>query len=77
MVVQLPRKSTAPQLGESRPISEQRFQQNERSLRRKGKLKEHEAQVRDYAERDHSEKVPIEDLARLSADKLSFYYYHS
>ena len=56
MVVQLPRKSIAPQLGESRQIAEQRFQQNERSLRHKGKLEEHEAQVRDYAERDHSEK---------------------
>ena len=68
VVVQLPRKSTAPQLGESRPIAEQRFQQNERSLRCKGKLEEYEAQVRDYAERDHSEKVPTEDLAKLVAE---------
>ena len=49
-------------------MAKQRFQQNERSLHRKGKLEEDEAQVRDYAERDHSEKVPIEDLAKPVAE---------
>ena len=68
VVVQLTRKSTGFQLGESRPMAKQRFQQNERSLHRKGKLEEDEAQVRDYAERDHSEKVPIEDLAKPVAE---------
>ena len=68
VVVQLPRKSTASQRGESRPMAKQRFQQNERSLRRKGKLEQYEAQVRDYAERDHSGKVPIEDLAKPIAE---------
>ena len=68
VVVQLPRKSIAPQLGESRPMAKQRLQQNERSFRRKGKLEEYEAQVPDYAERDHSEKIPIEDLAKPVAE---------
>ena len=64
MVVQLPRKATAPELGESHPIAEQRFQQNERSLHRKGKLERVRGKLRDYAERDHSKKVLIEDLAK-------------
>ena len=68
VVVQLPRKSTASQLAESRPMAKQRFQHNERSVRRKGKLEEYEAQVRDYAERDHSEKIPIEDFAKPVAE---------
>ncbi len=70
LVVQLPRKYPTPQLGESRPIALQRFLQNERGLRRKEKLDEYVAQVRDYAERDHAEKVPIEDLAKPNSEQF-------
>ncbi len=69
VMVKLPRKSPVPQLGESRSIAEQRFLQNERSLRRKGKLEEYEAQVQDYAERNHAE-VPFEDLVKPNSDQF-------
>ncbi len=70
LVVQLPRKYPTLQLGESRPIALQRFLQNERGLCRKEKLDEYVTQVRDYAERDHAEKVPIEDLAKPNSEQF-------
>ncbi len=58
----LTRKKLDPLLGESRPLAEKRFLQNERFLRRKGTLDAYVEQVKDYALQNHAEKVPVEDL---------------
>ena len=56
-VVKLPRKETALALGSSREQAAKRFQQNRRSLERKGKWVEFVEAINDYALRNHSEKV--------------------
>lgn len=56
--VQLPRKSPAPQLGESRKIAEKRFLQNERALTRKGTWDAFNAAVKEYPDLGHAEEVP-------------------
>ena len=51
-------------LGESRSIAERRFFSNEHSLRKKHTLQAYTEQVRDYMERGHAEKVPVEDMMK-------------
>ena len=67
-VVQLPRKSPILSLGCSREQAARRYQQNERSLSRKGALPAFLAAVKDYAEQGHAEKVPAEDLRKPEVD---------
>ena len=62
--VQLPRKSPAPQLGDSRKIAEKRFLQNERALTRKGTWDAFNAAVKEYPDLGHAEEVPTADRSK-------------
>ena len=62
--VQLPRKSPAPQLGDSRKIAEKRFLQNERALMRKGTWDAFNAAVKEYPDLGHAEEVPTADRSK-------------
>ena len=61
-MVQLPRKSPVPVLGESRSLAVKRFQANKRSLEKKGTWPQFEAAVREYMELEHAELVPSEQV---------------
>ena len=62
-VVKLPRVPEPPELGESRQMAIKRFEQNERSLRRKGLLNQFEDVVNEYIELDHAEPVPSVEIS--------------
>ncbi len=60
-MVELPRILNPPQLGESRNRAIQRFQQNEKSLRRKRKLDDFNFVLKEYLDLDHAELVPLNE----------------
>ena len=60
--VQLPRKDPLPVLGASRHTAHKRYEQNERSLKRKGTLDAFNTAVAEYEDLGHAEPVPAEDL---------------
>ena len=60
--VEVPRIADTPTLGESRHIAIKRFLQNERSLKKRGKLDEFNTALREYVDLDHAEIVPHQDL---------------
>ena len=66
--MKLPRKSATLALGCSREQAIRRYQQNEKSLKRKGTLTEFLAAVQDYALRGHSKRVPAEDVRKPETD---------
>ena len=66
-VVQLPKKSPKPALGCSRSQAVRRFEQYERS-QRKNKLEEFEVAVKEYADLQHAEQVPLQDLKKPETD---------
>ena len=67
-VVQLPRKMDPPALGCSRERALRRHHQNSASLTRKGKFKEFQDALWDYARRDHAERVPQQDLLKPESE---------
>ncbi len=62
--VKLPRVSNPPELGLSRNMALRRFQQNERSLSKKGKLEEFNNALKDYLTSEHAKTVPADELTR-------------
>ena len=60
--VQLPRISPRPELGESRSSAIRRYISNEQVLKRKGKLEEFKAVMREYFTLGHAERVPTNEL---------------
>ena len=62
-IVKLPRISNPPALGTSRNLAVRRFQQNEKSLNKKGKSAEFNAALSEYIQLDHAEEVPAADMA--------------
>ncbi len=68
-VVKLPRICNPPEIGDSRSRAVQRFQQNEKSLRRKKKLKDFNLVLNEYLDLDHAELVPPSE----KANTLSYY----
>ena len=67
-VVKLPRKETVLAIGSSRDQAVRRFQQNRRTLERKGKWEEFSSAVNDYAIRKHSERVPGAELGKPATE---------
>ena len=67
-VIKLPRHSNALALGCSKDQARRHYEQNERSLRKKGKWPDFMKAVCDYLEKDHAELVPETDLRRPEAD---------
>ncbi len=65
-MVKLPRVFNPPDLGESRSRAIQRFRQNEKSLKRKHKIKYFNAVLKEYLDLDHAEPVPSEAKDALS-----------
>ena len=61
-MVQLPRKSPVPVLGESRSLAVKGFQSNKRSLKKKAAWPQFEAAVQGYMELGHAELVPSEQV---------------
>ena len=59
-----------PELGCSRKQAARRYSQNEHSLTRKGKWKEFDAAVKEYADLGHSELVLEQDLRKAEAETL-------
>jgi len=57
-IVQLPRVPNPPKLGQSRTLAMQHFLSNERSLERKGKLKDFNHALQKYLTLGHAEIVP-------------------
>ena len=70
-VVQLPRKADPPELGCSKDQALRRHQENTLSLQRKGKLKEFQDALWDYARRHHAERIPPKEL--LLPENESYY----
>ncbi len=63
--VELPRIGNPPELGKSRAQAVRRFQQNEKTLRRKNKLCDFNAVLQEYLELDHAEQVPPDQKANV------------
>lgn len=61
-IVQLPRKTDAKALGESRAQTVRRFLSLEQSLRSKERFKVVDEVIQEYFELDHAELVPLADL---------------
>ena len=60
-VVCLPRITPTPSMGASRNLAVRRSNQNEKSLKKKGKLPEFQAALEEYHHLDHAEEVPDSD----------------
>ena len=67
-VIQLPQKMDPPALGCSREHALRRHHQNSASLTRKGKFKEFQDALWDYARCDHAERVPQQDLLKPESE---------
>ena len=67
-VVKLPRRLTAPELGNSREQAAKRFFQNEGSLNRKGQWGKFKEVFDEHSHLQHSELVPAGDLRKAEAD---------
>ena len=66
--VALPRTTPVPELGESRRTAVQRFVQNEKSLRKRGKWDQFKDCLDEYLRLGHAELVPPEDLNKPPKD---------
>ena len=60
--VSLPKRESAPPLGHSRSQAIKRYEQNERSLKRRGRWQEFKTAVEEYSALGHAELVPASDL---------------
>lgn len=69
--VRLPRREDAPTLGHSRMQAIRRYEQNARSLKKKGKWEDFERAVSEYADLGHAERVPVAQL--LKQDERVYY----
>ena len=67
-VIQLPQKMDPPALGCSSERALWRHHQNSASLTRKGKFKEFQDALWDYARRNHAERVPQQDLLKPESE---------
>ena len=67
-VVKLPRRSPAPELGNSREQAAKHFFQNERSLNRMEQWEKFEDVLDEYSNLQHSEVAPAGDLRKAEAD---------
>lgn len=61
-IVKLPRIPNPPQLGKSRNLAVRRFEQNEKSLDRKGRAAEFNAALSEYVQLEHAEIVPDKEM---------------
>ena len=62
--VSLPKRIPTPRLGDSRQLALKRYYSNERSLKKKGTWEQFQSVVREYADLDHAELVPRDELQR-------------
>ena len=60
--IKLPRSDHPPTIGQSRHTAVRRFQQNEKSLARKDKLKAFNQVLHEYVQLNHAEPVPSQDM---------------
>ena len=62
--VRIPKKENAPSLGYSKPQAVRRYEQNYKTVVRKGRWTDFEEAVDEYSKLRHSELVPASDLSK-------------
>ena len=63
-ILSLPKRIPTPRLGDSRQLAFKRYYSNERSLKKNGTWEQFQSVVREYADLDHAELVPRDELQR-------------